>query len=208
MGSGQRTIDEMSFAWVSLFYLDDCRLSGARRGQKENGFDGFRRVQVSVAVGGLKLRPRFASVVWLWAFTCLIAAAQTPPPTYIPQTKFSRGQDVVPSFDGWIRNTDGTFTMVFGYMNRNYEEELVIPAGPDNQLSTRGRRSRPAYVLPAAASRLGISREGARGLGKQGTGLDHQRARSHRKSLWQPAIGRGDPGTVDYDPWRSESWAG
>jgi len=95
------------------------------------------------------LRPRFASVVWLWAFTCLIAAAQTPPPTYIPQTKFSRGQDIVPSFDGWIRNTDGTFTMVFGYMNRNYEEELVIPAGPDNQLSPGvADQGQPTYFLP------------------------------------------------------------
>lgn len=96
------------------------------------------------------MRPRFASVVWLWAFTCLVAAAQTPlPPTYIPQTKFSRGQDIVPSFDGWIRNTDGTFTMVFGYMNRNYEEELVIPAGPDNQLSPGiADQGQPTYFLP------------------------------------------------------------
>jgi hypothetical protein len=82
------------------------------------------------------LSPRLAPVVWLWALTAIAAAGQTPlPPTYIPQTKFSRGQDVVPSFDGWIRNADGTFTMVFGYMNRNYEEELAIPAGPDNQMS-------------------------------------------------------------------------
>jgi hypothetical protein len=62
------------------------------------------------------------------------AAAQATPQTYIPQTKFARGQDVVPSFDGWLRNPDGSFTMVFGYMNRNYEEELVIMAGPDNKL--------------------------------------------------------------------------
>jgi hypothetical protein len=24
VGSGQRTVDEMSFAWVSLFYIDDA----------------------------------------------------------------------------------------------------------------------------------------------------------------------------------------
>jgi len=95
------------------------------------------------------LRPRLAPVVWLWAITCICAAGQTPPPTYIPQTKFARGQDVVPSFDGWIRNTDGTFTMVFGYMNRNYEEELTIPAGPDNQLSPGAAdQGQPTYFLP------------------------------------------------------------
>jgi len=37
------------------------------------------------------------------------ATAQIPPPTYIPETKFSSGQDVVPTFDGWLRNADGTY---------------------------------------------------------------------------------------------------
>jgi hypothetical protein len=72
-----------------------------------------------------------------------------PPPTYIPQTKFARGQDVVPSFDGWIRNSDGTFTLVFGYMNRNYEEELAIPAGPENKLEPGiPDQGQPTYFLP------------------------------------------------------------
>ena len=63
-----------------------------------------------------------------------LAMAQTLPPTYIPGTKFSTGQDIVPTFDGWIRNPDGAFTMVFGYMNRNYKEELAVPAGSDNKV--------------------------------------------------------------------------
>lgn len=74
--------------------------------------------------------------------------AQTQLQTYIPQTKFSKGQNVVPSFDGWIRNSDGTFTMVFGYMNRNYEEELAIPAGPDNKLEPGPiDQGQPTYFL-------------------------------------------------------------
>lgn len=76
-------------------------------------------------------------------------AAQNLPQTYIPQTKFSRGQDVVPSFDGWIRNADGTFTMVFGYFNRNIEEELAIPAGPDNKIEPGlPDQGQPTYFLP------------------------------------------------------------
>src|SRR5260370_33649461 len=55
------------------------------------------------------------------------------PPTYGVQTRFNTGQDIVPSFDGWFRNADGTFTMVFGYMNRNYQEEPIAPAGADNK---------------------------------------------------------------------------
>jgi hypothetical protein len=77
------------------------------------------------------------------------AGAQTLPPTYIPQEKFARGQDVVPSYDGFLKNADGTFTMVFGYMNRNYEEELVIPAGPDNKLEPGiADQGQPTYFLP------------------------------------------------------------
>jgi hypothetical protein len=88
-------------------------------------------------------------LVSVWAIGCALAAAQTPAPTYIPQTKFSSGQDVVPSFDGWLRNADGSFTMVFGYMNRNYEQELAIPAGADNQVSPGAAdQGQPTYFLP------------------------------------------------------------
>ncbi len=75
--------------------------------------------------------------------------AQPPSPTYIPQTHFSSGQDVQPSYDGWLRNADGTFTMVFGYLNRNYKQELAIPAGPDNKLEPGDAdRGQPTYFLP------------------------------------------------------------
>ena len=48
------------------------------------------------------------------------------------QIRFDRGQNVAPVFEGWERNPDGTFTMVFGYMNRNYEEMPEAPIGPNN----------------------------------------------------------------------------
>ncbi|MBI2820615.1 MAG: hypothetical protein HYX74_00190 [Acidobacteria bacterium] len=56
----------------------------------------------------------------------------------INQVPYSRGQNVVPVFEGWERNPDGTFNMVFGYLNRNYEEELDIPIGPDNNIEPGG----------------------------------------------------------------------
>ena len=31
-----------------------------------------------------------------------------------------------------MRNPDGTFTLVFGYMSRNYEEEPGVPVGAEN----------------------------------------------------------------------------
>jgi hypothetical protein len=75
--------------------------------------------------------------------------AQAPSPTVNPQTHFSTGQDVVPVFEGWQRNLDGTFTFVFGYFNRNWKEEPAIPAGPDNQIEPGpADRGQPTYFLP------------------------------------------------------------
>ena len=48
--------------------------------------------------------------------------------------RHATGQNVVPVFEGWEHNPDGSFNMVFGYMNRNYEEVLDIPVGPDNSI--------------------------------------------------------------------------
>jgi hypothetical protein len=85
----------------------------------------------------------------MFAVAAGCANAQPPTPTYIPQTKFAKGQDVVPSFDGWIRNPDATFTLVFGYMNRNYEEEFSIPPGPDNKIEPGpADQGQPSYFLP------------------------------------------------------------
>jgi hypothetical protein len=70
-------------------------------------------------------------------------------PTAIPQTKWASGQDVVPYFEGWIRNPDGSFDMVFGYFNRNWQEELAIPAGAGNFVEPGGPdRGQPTYFLP------------------------------------------------------------
>jgi hypothetical protein len=70
-------------------------------------------------------------------------------PTELPSTKFSSGQNVVPYFEGWIRNKDGSFDMVFGYFNRNWQEELAISAGMDNLIEPGGPdRGQPTYFLP------------------------------------------------------------
>ena len=79
--------------------------------------------------------------------------AQPPVPTYISQTRFNTGQDVVPVYEGWLRNSDGSFTFVFGYFNRNWKEELVIPAGLDNKLEPGpADRGQPTYFLPRRQS--------------------------------------------------------
>jgi hypothetical protein len=44
------------------------------------------------------------------------------------------GDLIAPFFDGWLANPDGSVTYQFGYMNRNTEEVVDIPLGPNNYL--------------------------------------------------------------------------
>ena len=50
------------------------------------------------------------------------------------QERWNQGQNVQPVFEGWEQNGDGSFNIVFGYLNRNYEEQPVIPVGSHNFL--------------------------------------------------------------------------
>lgn len=69
---------------------------------------------------------------------CAILACLMASPDLVraqAQIQNASGQNVVPVYEGWERNKDGSFNMVFGYMNRNYEEQMDIPVGPDNAIS-------------------------------------------------------------------------
>jgi len=62
---------------------------------------------------------------------------------------YSRGQNVAPAFEGWEEDADGSKYFVFGYMNRNWEEEPDIPIGPDNSFNIGGDdRGQPTHFLP------------------------------------------------------------
>jgi hypothetical protein len=62
---------------------------------------------------------------------------------------YSSGQTVAPSFEGWEKKEDGTFDLVFGYLNRNLDEELDIPVGPSNSVDPAGPdRGQPTHFLP------------------------------------------------------------
>jgi len=83
--------------------------------------------------------------------------AQVPGlPTEISSIRHNSGESVTPYFEGWIRNANGTFDMVFGYFNRNFVEEFAIPAGPNNfveappsgQAQPTIDRGQPTYFLP------------------------------------------------------------
>ena len=61
----------------------------------------------------------------------------------------SIGQSVSPSFEGWYPNPDGTRSLVFGYFNRNYDEHLNLPIGPDNRFQPSPEdRGQPTHFNP------------------------------------------------------------
>jgi len=53
-------------------------------------------------------------------------------PAWSPQMIRATGRPIVPVFEGYFENEDGTYTLSFGYASFNLEESLHIPLGPDN----------------------------------------------------------------------------
>ena len=83
-----------------------------------------------------------------WAAAASIAAALLVPGivrAQVVQLRHWTGQGVSPVFEGFDVNPDGSFNMWFGYMNRNYEEEVDIPIGADNRFEPGGDRGQPTH---------------------------------------------------------------
>jgi hypothetical protein len=59
------------------------------------------------------------------------------------------GLDITPTYEGWEQNPDGSFNLVFGYFNRNWDEALDIPVGPDNNIEPGGPdQGQPTHFFP------------------------------------------------------------
>ena len=65
------------------------------------------------------------------------------------QLMYSTGQTVAPAFEGWAKNPEGSFDMVFGYFNRNQDEHLNVPIGPENNVEPGGPdQGQPTHFYP------------------------------------------------------------
>jgi hypothetical protein len=87
--------------------------------------------------------------IWVVGAALLLSAAAASKVS--AQVQYSRGQNVAPVFEGWEHNPDGTYSMVFGYLNRNYEEEVDIPIGPENSIFVEGDtrdHGQPTHFYP------------------------------------------------------------
>ncbi|MEP7118328.1 MAG: hypothetical protein ABI880_12145 [Acidobacteriota bacterium] len=62
---------------------------------------------------------------------------------------YAKGQTVSPAYEGWEEDSAGRTFFVFGYMNRNWEEELDVPVGPENRFTVGAPdQGQPTHFLP------------------------------------------------------------
>jgi hypothetical protein len=96
----------------------------------------------------LRTYRRGCTVVAL-AATLIAAVALRRAGAQDQQERFTHGQTIAPAYEGFEENPDGTFNLVFGYLNRNYEEVLDIPIGPANSIEPGGPdQGQPTLFLP------------------------------------------------------------
>jgi hypothetical protein len=57
--------------------------------------------------------------------------------------------NIAPVYEGWLPNADGSFDLVFGYLNRDWDEELTIPIGLANSMDPGGPDlGQPTHFFP------------------------------------------------------------
>ena len=82
---------------------------------------------------------RSTKSVLCWTLGLLAVVAITGAAQQLPLDPIrERGQGVYPVYEGWYKNTDGSFTVLVGYFNRNTKEAIDVPVGPNNKVEPGG----------------------------------------------------------------------
>jgi len=89
-----------------------------------------------------RARTKFAAAICLLFLMSNQSSAQ-----FLPY--YESGQGLSPAYEGWVANEDGSYTMLFGYMNENWEEEVDVPVGTNNFFSPgEADLGQPTHFLP------------------------------------------------------------
>jgi len=93
---------------------------------------------------------RAKALLIISATTLLLTLLFTPfSSSSFAQTSYQTGQHVEPAYEGWRPNPDGTFSLMFGYMNENWLEEPDVPVGENNFFAPGDAdRGQPTHFLP------------------------------------------------------------
>jgi hypothetical protein len=67
----------------------------------------------------------------------------------MPEPRKQFGASVTGAFEGWFYNPDGSRSFLVGYYNRNSQQELDVPIGPNNRIEPGGPdMGQPTHFLP------------------------------------------------------------
>jgi len=81
--------------------------------------------------------------------TCLALASSAAYVAHAQVLTYSKGQPISAAYEGWEVDPDGSKYFLFGYENKNWEEEMDIPVGPDNGFQPGpADRGQPTHFFP------------------------------------------------------------
>jgi hypothetical protein len=87
-----------------------------------------------------RLRPLATAALLL-----AVVAANVSPRAQQPTT----GLNIAPVYEGWEQNADGSFDLIFGYFNRNWNQWIDVPVGSGNSIEPGGPdQGQPTHFLP------------------------------------------------------------
>jgi hypothetical protein len=93
--------------------------------------------------------PKHLSAIFSVALVSLVFVMLGHFTAHAQSLSYTSGQPVVPGYEGWQEDADGAKYFLFGYMNRNWEEELDIPVGAENGFSPgNADQGQPTHFLP------------------------------------------------------------
>ena len=81
---------------------------------------------------------RLARVCALSAAGFLAGGVFLSSQTAMPRPRRAAGDSVTGAYEGWFTNPDGSRSFLVGYYNRNSQQELDIPIGPNNRIEPGG----------------------------------------------------------------------
>jgi hypothetical protein len=102
---------------------------------RSHGLSRVVRFVVSVDATLLAMAGMFALGLWVLQAD---AQVKTPPQGVLLEPVGQAGEAIYPAFEGWGPTKDGTAVLLLGYFNRNKEQIVDIPIGPDNRIEPGG----------------------------------------------------------------------
>ena len=104
---------------------------------------------INKRINAANAHTRIASAAVFLFVLLSVSVLVSSPAAAQSNTSFDSGKGMSPAYEGWVIHDDGSYTLLFGYMNENWDEELDLPIGPNNSFSPGpADRGQPTHFLP------------------------------------------------------------